>query len=608
MLIYALDFETYVSDVANTQQETWVWSSAGAQINGNDVFIHHSIDETFDYLVNLKENVQGYYHNIKFDGAFWLDYLMRTMKYKQAWNGGWLDTKDMPRQSFKYMISDMGQWYSITIKTIYGKVIEFKDSLKLIPFSLKDAGKAFQVEHQKLEMEYSGYKDKNYVFTEEEKAYIINDVLCLKECLEYMFSQGHKKSTVGACCMNDFRNVHLDGFIDWDTYFPNLYEEELPPYITGFDSVGQYIHKAYKGGWCYLKKGKENTVFHNGATFDVNSLYPSAMHSMSGNAYPVGHPTFWCGNYIPDIANGKDKYFFVRIRTRFYLKKGYLPTIQIKNNPLYKSTEYLESSDIKISGSFYKYLEKDGELIPTTVELTLTCTDFKLFLEHYDVEDFEILDGCWFDAISGIFDRYIDHYADIKKNNKGALRTLAKLFLNNLYGQFAKSNDSTYKKAFLNEDDEIKFITIPEFEKKPGYIPIGAAITSYAREFTIRTAQKNYINFIYSDTDSVHLLNPSESVGFTFHDTDLCAWKKECEWDTAIFARQKTYIEIADGDIDIKCAGMAPACKQIFLDGLQNGTYQLTDFRSGLEITTGKLQPKRVKGGVVLVDTSFVMR
>lgn len=44
--------------------------------------------------------------------------------------------KDMPNDSFNYSISNMGQWYRITIKTNH-KIIEIRDSLKLIPFSVK---------------------------------------------------------------------------------------------------------------------------------------------------------------------------------------------------------------------------------------------------------------------------------------------------------------------------------------------------------------------------------------------------------------------------------------------------------------------------------------
>lgn len=612
MLMYACDLETYVSKNPAEQENTWVWSSAGAEINDTDIFLHHDLRETFCYFTNMRKNIKIFYHNLKFDGAFWLDFLLKELKLEQAHNDdiGWMSNKDMPKNSFKYLISDMGQWYSITIKTFYGKTIEIIDSLKLIPFTLKQAGEAFKTDHQKLEMEYSGYRGKEHIFTDEERHYIINDVLCLKECLEFMFAAGHDKMTIGGNCMEEYKKKFLAPifFDEINKFYPNHYQIETPFYITDFENAGEYIRKAYKGGWCYLRPEKANKIFENGVTFDVNSLYPSMMHSSSGNVYPVGDPVFWKGNYIPKESQTDRKYYFIRFKCRFYLKDNYLPTIQIKNNPLYKSTEYLITSDVFINGKYYKYLTKDGKQIPTSVVLTLTMTDYKLFLEHYNVTDFEILDGCYYHAMTGLFDDYINHFAENKKKEKGALRTLAKLFLNNLYGQFAKSTDSSYKKAYLDDDNQIKFETISEFKKTPGYIPIGAAITSYAREFTIRMAQKNYKNFIYADTDSIHMTNPGEAVGFKIHDTDFSCWKKECEWQTAIFARQKTYIEISNNETEIKCAGMTDKCKEIFLDGLKTGKYCLNDFKVGLEIETGKLRPKRINGGIVLVDTSYKIR
>lgn len=610
MKIYACDLETYVSLNPSEQTKTWVWSSAGAQIDGEDLFLHHSLKETFEYFQEMNENIKVFYHNLKFDGAFWLDYLIKTLRYTQAYTDGWQRDKDMTNNSFKYLISDMGQWYSITIKTKYGKTIELIDSLKIIPFTLKQAGEAFQTLHKKLDMEYNGYRDEKHVFTEHEEKYIINDVLCLKECIEFMRSQGHCKNTVGGCCMEEYKNKYSYPVFkeEFNIFFPNLYGVETPVYITEYKTVGEYINRSYKGGWCYLKSDKANKVFENGCTFDVNSLYPSMMHSISGNKYPTGKSIFWKGNFIPSEAKQDNKYYFVRIKTRFYLKNGYLPTIQIKNNPLYKSTEYLEASDVFYNGKYHQYLYTNDTKINTRVELILTCTDYKLFLEHYNVVDFEILDGCYFYANVGLFDDYINHFAEIKKKEKGALRTLAKLFLNNLYGQFAKSTDSSYKKAYLDEENNICFESIKENKKIPGFIAIGSAITSYAREFTIRTAQANYKNFIYADTDSIHMTNPGEVKNMNIHDKDFCCWKKECEWDKGIFVRQKTYMEIEKDSVEIKCAGMTPKCKEIFIAGLKSGIYDIKDFKKGLEIDNGKLRPKRIEGGIVLVDTSYKIR
>ena len=51
------------------------------------------------------------------------------------------------------------------------------------------------------------------------------------------------------------------------------------------------------------------------------------MSSESGNKFPYGSPTFWKGDFIPSEAIGENKYFFVRVKTRFYIKKDKLPFI-----------------------------------------------------------------------------------------------------------------------------------------------------------------------------------------------------------------------------------------------------------------------------------------
>lgn len=119
--------------------------------------------------------------------------------------------------------------------------------------------------------------------------------------------------------------------LDYDEMFPDIYTLHIKEEHK-YNTAGDYIRKSYRGGWCYLVKGKENKVYENGTTADVNSLYPSMMHSESGNKYPVGKPKFWIGNFIPPEAIAENKYYFVRIKTRFYIKKNMLPFIQIKGS------------------------------------------------------------------------------------------------------------------------------------------------------------------------------------------------------------------------------------------------------------------------------------
>lgn len=644
--VLACDFET---TVYAGQTRTEVWASACVELFTEDVKVFHSIDEQFQYFLSLKDNLICYYHNLKFDGSFWLSYLYNDLYWTQAseqvgseeYMIKWLRNKDMPNKSFRYSISSKGQWYTIIMK-INNRIIELRDSLKLLPFSLRKIGKSFKTKHQKLDMEYTGFRYAGCNITPEEMQYISNDVLVLKEALEIMQNEGHNKLTIGACCLDEYKTIF--GKEDFKNLYPNMYEIPLDENIHGAPSVGVWIKRAYKGGWCYLVKGKENQLKHNGVTADVNSLYPSMMHSDSGNRFPTGQPTFWTGD-IPDEALADDKYFFVRIRCRFYLKKDKLPFVQIKGNLLYLGTEMLETSDVydPVTKQYYdEYIDLDGNIHDTKVVLTLTQTDFFLLIDHYDLVDLEFLDGCYFTAFKGLFDKYIDKYAEIKKNSTGAIRELAKLFLNNLYGKFATNTDSSFKVAYVKEDKTLGFMECLEFDKIPGYIPIGAAITSYARNFTIRAAQANYYGkdkagFIYADTDSIHCdLPPDKLKNITVHPTNFCCWKLEASWDNAIFVRQKTYIEHviaenleplpeAEHFYNIKCAGMPESCKHLFLlsmttqkpeddkeyskeklDFIQ-APRKLEDFKVGLKIP-GKLMPKRIQGGVLLVETTYEMR
>lgn len=639
---FMADFET---TVYKGQTYTEVWAVAIVEIGSKDVKVFHSIEEFHNYTLSLEGNICIYFHNLKFDGSFILDYFMRRLQYKEAGvmlegQFVWLEEKNMRNNSFKYAISTMGQWYSIQLK-VGNRIIEYRDSLKLLPFTVKQIGQSFKTEHQKLEMEYEGERYAGCVITPEEEEYIKNDVLVMKEALEILFGEGHDKLTIGSCCLNEFKMQYNK--VDYKAMFPDLKKYLLDKSIYGSSDADAYIRKSYKGGWCYLVPQKAGKLIERrGLTLDVNSLYPSVMSSESGSRYPVGEPNFWAGSQIPKEALKPWRYYFVRFRCRFYIKPGFLPFVQIKNSPVYKANECLESSDVVYEGKKYKFFELDGELKSTALTLTMTCTDYELFLEHYDTEELEILDGCWFEAEPGIFDSYIRKYKKQKLESKGARRQLAKLFLNNLYGKMAASDNSSFKHAFFKQDGNISFEAVVEHKKRIGYIPVGSAITSYARNFTIRAAQSNFYGgdkpgFIYSDTDSIHLDLPLDEVkGVELHDKDFCKWKCENEWQRALFVRQKTYIEVSDVEDGeklpeprniIKCAGMPAHCKELFnmsVTGVdrESEVYkklkdtekqfvdtkrELTDFKIGLTVP-GKLLPKRIIGGVVLTDTTFEMR
>ena len=643
---YVADFETTVFE---GQTFTQVWSAAYSKMfdNTEDVTVRGCIEDFITDIINLKKNVVCYFHNLSFDGSFILSFLKSSDKWREALTpGAWIEDKNMPRWSYKYIISEIGQWYMIKLRTDKA-YIEFRDSYKLIPFSLDKIGKDFQTKHRKSTMQYKGFRYANCPISDSELEYIKNDILVMKEALEMFMREGHSRLTIASCAMAEFKES-IGGRANYDSLFPNLVDIDISNLGYKELNAWDWIHRAYRGAWCYLVKGKDimtmKRPYRNGITLDVCSLYPSVM--TNGYKYPYGLPHFWKGEIPYQQLQGK--YWFVRFRTRFYLKPNKLPFIQIKNSWFFKGNECLEDSDVWNKDHTEKipyYLDVDGNKVLSRYEFTMTMTDWKLFNEHYYTRNLEIIGGCWFDCRAGFFDAYIAKYKWLKQNNTGSKRAIAKMLQNALYGRFAQHYKSNCRVIGINEDTQALELTkIIKEQQTGGYIPVGAAITSYAREFTIRAAQLNYYGrnkagFIYADTDSLHLDIPIEQVkGVKLHESQYLCWKLESSWDEGYFVRQKTYCEVNGDNIDIKCAGLPERSKRIFIETLthelqaKEGAGKLTDdetyfmdslnerereyikqwhtlndFKPPLEIP-GKLVPRQIEGGVLLTDTIFTFR
>lgn len=568
---FTADFETAVWK----PDETWVWAWAVCEIgNEENLQIGNNIDTFIDYCKN-ENNATFYFHNLKFDGEF-IIYWALTHGFKHVQN-----KEEIENNTFTTLISDMGQFYTITLYFEKGnkkvKKVTFIDSLKIIPFSVDMIAKSFNLPISKLKIDYKRERPKGYKLTTEEKEYIKNDVLIVAKALKVLFDEDLKKMTQGSNALNDFKEILTKS--KFAHYFPPLDYE-----------VDKDLRKSYKGGFTYLNPIYKEKDVKNGVVLDVNSLYPSVMYEKK---LPFGEPVFFNGEYKND--NVYDLYIQM-ITCSFEIKKNKIPTIQIKNNrSFFKANEYLESSQNEI------------------VCLVLTNIDLKLFFEQYNVYDITYVCGWKFKSIQGIFTKYIDKWITRKNEatisgNKGQ-RTLAKLMLNALYGKFATSLDVQSKIPYLGEDMIIHY-RLTEKEQKDGiYLPMGSFITAYAREKTIRTSQaiKDYSIqkyrkdlYIYSDTDSIHTLLSIEELK-QFCDIDpvrLGAWKHEGSFTKARFVRQKCYLEEIDGKMNITCAGMPKSC-------YDNVTWE--KFKTGFSCG-GKLTFKHVKGGVILVDTEFTIK
>lgn len=642
MRYFVSDFETTVYD---GQKRTDVWATATVEFNTEKVAIYNNIDVTFAYWKMLAKNsdIRIYFHNLKFDGSFVVPYLFEH-GYKLSIDFDGKNYTNVPpklqkKETFSTLISDKGIWYSVRIKLKNGHTIELLDSYKLIPFSVENMADGFNTKHKKLvgSIDYEKYREPYGEITDTEKKYIRNDVLVVKEVLEIFYEQNHTKMTIGSNCMKDFKTtVHYSVFKEW---FPNL-DYEYPNTDVNID---EYIRDAYHGGWCHVDERYKNRVVENGVTLDVNSLYPfECLSSEVGQPrLPVGEPIAYmtgddAKNVLKEYFNdGKYKppyhYLFVNLTCNFSLKKDHLPFIQKKDSWLYKKNENLKTSliwDSEKKRYVNEVRDHDGKIQKTSMTMTMTYVDFKRFYEFYDIFDLQINSCMIFMTELTPLNPYINKWKDVKENSEGPIRTIAKLFSNNLYGKLASGKNSSFKVPYMDEDGVLRYHTQEEHSRNPMYIPMAAAITSHARDYTIRHAQKNYKYFCYSDTDSIHLCcDLDQVVGVEIHNSRYGAWKCEKKWQKAIFCRQKTYIEIEDGEMDIKACGMNDQAKELLRASIEYDCSKLeeykekypkylsfvttkrdlTDFRSGLTVP-GKFVMKTIPGGTLLTETTFQMK
>ena len=579
---FTADFETSTPKWLVKDEEARVWAYSICEIGNNENFIYgNNIDDFFNFCMNKRENYLLYFHNLKFDSQYILYWLFKN-GYTHI-----TDKRERKSKTFTTLISDMGLFYSIEIyfeckyKKHLNKVTIY-DSMKILSFSVEKIAKDFHLPIRKLNLDYDRYRPVGYELKPYEISYIKNDVLIMAMALEIMFKENLTKMTIGSNALSYYKELTPN----FNTLFP-IIENDLY----------KIIKKSYRGGFTYLNPIYESKETGKLIVLDVNSLYPSTMYYCK---LPYGEPLLYQGKYKEDLLY---PLYIQVISCSFKVKKGYIPTIQIKNSIMFASNEYLESSN--------------GEILT----LTLTNIDLELFLKHYDVKDLTYEYGFKFMGRVGMFEEYINFWSDrkiqAKKEDNGAVYKIAKLMLNSLYGKFGTSQEIRSKIPYF-EDDIIKYyITEPQIANGV-YIPMASFITSYSRNKTITTSQaiRDYTlkkygvdYYIYSDTDSIHMLELSEEELKQFVDIDdyrLGAWKLESKAKRGRFIRQKCYIEENyDGSLNTAVAGLPKSLgKYITFENFEKGFSVLA---SDIE-KEHKLRYKHYKGGVLLVDTDFTIK
>lgn len=573
----------------------------------------NNVSEFMDYLLNLNvKNVKLYAHNCSYDiKPFILDFTSRynakqrlpllvekdfvniiddiTLPVK-------MESKDRAKldlYEYDLRVKD-NIFYSLTIQSDICR-ITFLDSYKILPMSLKNACQGFLIlELSKDGLDYNKERSLEDELTIEEYSYIYDDVYGLKYLIQLccingfeangkhilftkLTSSGQSLYDYTHTLKEDFEN-HQNSFEDYSEVYwylenklsnnnyyslddgksrdPQKMEDKkakfifngLYPPMNPFNE--DWLRLSYYGGLCtpHYENVEKYSKYKNkqGVVLDVNSLYPFCMKTF---LLPYGDPIINNKPYLKMTESYKNNYpLYVQEITIYEMdiKPNKMPFIQVKNSPYFSQREILSTN------------KKDGEY--RTIKLRLCNPLLELLFENYNVKAYKLTSHMAFRGSHKLFENYLNFWADVKQNSKGARRVTAKLRQNGLYGKFGMNSNTSILK-FENDNGVYKIVnTHEDYISNSIYIPMATFITSYAKKYLVEAVNNNYDRFMYCDTDSLHLFGTLDQVkGLEIDSKKYGAWDNELKFNDFIYISPKRYAEkdIDSGEWIIKCCGLS---------------------------------------------------
>ena len=557
------DFECSNSKINIEKEYTrvWLWDIYDHEIRkhvqGTDI-------ETFFLTLFDYSSCVIYFHNLKYDGAFIVNYLLKN---------GFSISDSEENFTISTLITDRLIWYTFTVH-VNGKRFQFRDSMKKITGSLEKAAKDFELDIKKGVINYNKHRDKGYEPSEKEKEYIKIDTEIMSNILEYYYENGMTGMTNASDAMKAYKRIVTD--TGYKRYFPVI-EKELD----------DFIRRSYKGGFCYLNPKYKDKFLTNIYTYDVKSMYPSVMRDCM---LPYGRPVAYVGEYEYDETM---PLYIQEIKVDCKLKPNKIPSIQTKSFMSLK-LKYLEDTNGKM------------------MSLVLTNLDLERLLDDYEIFEIVYVKGLKFAQTNILFREYVDYYYQKKEESKGAKRQLYKIFLNSLYGKFAMMTERSQAIPKINNLKN-EFDRTEKQEHEAIYTAVASFITANARKKLLDGIYANLDNFIYCDTDSIHLIGEAKNltIGKNLGNFDIengCIKNgKHISYITlGKYLGQKCYMLAAKRGQNYyelkKIAGAPDAVKRQI--GFHNFKINFTSDPSHFP----KFRMKNVDGGVLLIPTEFTIK
>ena len=483
----AFDIETTSTIINDTKcafMYIWMLGINGYCIIGRtwDDF-HWCIDKIVDYCGLSNDIILPIYvHN--------LSYEMQFIKDRFTW---------------EYMLA-LDVRKPIYCRTTTG--IEFRCSYRLSGYNLKKLGENLQkykVEKKVGDLDYSKIRHSQTPLTDTELGYCVNDVLVvmayIQECIEaegginYIPSTktGYVRRYVKRACIGTSKNR-------------NYYYRNTMHYLNLEPDEYLQLRRCFQGGFTHASPLHALNTLQDVDSYDFTSSYPAVMLS---EKFPMSSS---------EVVHLKNKEEF-EYNLKNYCCMFDATFFNIQSKELWE--DYISSSHCtKLS---QEHQNNNGRIVKADMlQITITEQDFMIIRRMYTWDELEISNFRRYkkgylpkEFVEAIVKLYEDKTQLKDVEGKEVEYMQAKANLNSLYGMTVTDiirDDVYYDGEWYTEEPDLEK-AIKRYNNSWSrflFYPWGVWVTAYARVNLWTGIVSVKDDYIYSDTDSLKILNGSE--------------------------------------------------------------------------------------------------
>lgn len=397
------------------------------------------------------------------------------------------------------------------IKALCSYGIEFRDSYILSGYSLANTAKnltTHKVRKMEGDLDYSLIRHQSTQLTEKELGYCSNDIEIIlayinEQIVQYeditkipLTNTGRVRKYVKDACYYTSSNHRKSNRGKYQRYRQIMSDLTLdkPTYIQ--------LKRAFMGGFTHSNPNHTNKTLENVSSIDLTSSYPTVMLA---DKFPMSRAKELNITTVEELKKAMSLYCLV-----FDLKlEGLRNTLKYESY-ISESKCFKMVKPVINNGRVY-----DAEMIQTTI----TDVDFNIIEKVYEWDKISIANVRGFvkaylpkSIIESILNLYQDKTTLKGVEGKEVEYLLSKGMLNSVYGMCV--TDVVKDEHVFNETWGIERVDvdekIDEYNKSKNrflFYPWGIWVTAYARR-NLWTAILNIgDDYIYSDTDSIKMLN-----------------------------------------------------------------------------------------------------